>query len=418
MGLTAAGGISAATVFIQGILSFFSPCVLPLVPLYLGYLAGGAKKMGPDGRICYPKGKILLHTLFFILGISAAFFLLGFGFTALGTALKEYGIWFARAGGGIMILFGLYQLGVFGKRLTMEKERRLPFRLDRWAMNPIVALVLGFCFSFAWTPCVGPALTGVLLMASAAGPAVKGFLLIGLYTLGFVLPFFLVGLFTTSVLTFFKKHQRVIEYTVKISAVLLIGMGILTITGVLGKTGSQSPSQAPGTAPLPTETAQETSAPTETPRAMAPDFTLYDQYGRAHTLSEYRGKVVFLNFWATWCGPCQQEMPEIQRLYLAHGENQADVIILGMANPRSQEYPHNSDDKEPVVKDFLQDNGYTFPVVMDRTGALFSEYGIEAFPTTFMIDGEGRVFGYIQGQLSYGMMEDIIEQTKLGVRRD
>ena len=91
-------------------------------------------------------------------------------------------------------------------------EHRLPFRLDRLAMNPLVALVLGFTFSFAWTPCVGPALASVLLMASSANSAATGFALIGVYTLGFVIPFLAVGLFTSTLLDFFKKHQKVVKY--------------------------------------------------------------------------------------------------------------------------------------------------------------------------------------------------------------
>ena len=109
----------------------------------------------------------------------------------------------ARIGGVIVILFGLYQLGIFGSRL-LSNEHRLPFRLDRLAMNPLVALVLGFTFSFAWTPCVGPALASVLLMASSANSAATGFALIGVFTLGFVIPFLAVGLFTSTLLDFFK----------------------------------------------------------------------------------------------------------------------------------------------------------------------------------------------------------------------
>ena len=238
MGFDLETSVPALTVLIQGLLSFFSPCVLPLVPLYVSYLAGGAGKVDANGVIRYPRGKVLINTVFFVIGVSFTFFLLGFGFTALGRFFTNYQTWFARISGIIMILFGVYQFGFFGKSVTLEREHRLPFRLDRWAMNPLVALILGFTFSFAWTPCVGPTLSSVLLMASSASSASKGFLLIGVYTVGFVVPFLAVGLFTSTVLGFFKRHQKVVRYTVKIGAALLILMGIMTLTGFMnGITG-------------------------------------------------------------------------------------------------------------------------------------------------------------------------------------
>ena len=125
-----------------------------------------------------------MNTVFFVVGVSFAFFLLGFGFTALGQFFTGNQRAFSVVAGIIMALFGLYMLGAFGKARTVETERRLPFRLDRFAMNPLVALVLGFTFSFAWTPCVGPVLASVLLMASSSASAWAGYALVGVYTLG------------------------------------------------------------------------------------------------------------------------------------------------------------------------------------------------------------------------------------------
>lgn len=447
MGFSIETSVPALTVFLQGLLSFFSPCVLPLVPLYVSYLAGGARVVDKDGNSRYPRGKVLLNTLFFVIGVSFAFFLLGFGFTALGMFFKNNRMWFARIAGIIMIIFGLYQLGVFGKSKAMSQEHRLPFRLDKWTMGPVPALLLGFTFSFAWTPCVGPVLGSVLLMAGSSGSTLRALLLIAVYTLGFVLPFMAVGLFTGTVLDFFRKHQNVVKYTVKVGAVLLILMGLMTLTGFMngmtnylsdpGRNGSsgtvveESASQEePDTASvsetggdaatLPEESAgQETGAGAESstdeteelPKIPAPDFTLTDQYGEEHTLSDYKGKTVFLNFWATWCGPCRSEMPEIQKLYENYGSNEGDLIVLGVAGPNvGQEGDVDS------IKDFLEENEYTFPVVMDEGGSMFYQYGIRAFPTTFMIDTEGNVFGYVESALTGEIMESIVKQTMEGVR--
>ena len=417
MGFSIETSVSAVTVFLQGALSFFSPCVLPLVPLYVSYLAGGAAVVDENGVRRYPRGRIFLNTLFFVAGISFAFFLLGLGLSALGTFFHDYQVWFARASGVIILLFGLYQLGLGRRTMLLEQEHRLPFRLDKLAMNPAVALVMGFTFSFAWTPCVGPTLSSVLLMASSAESSAAGFLLIGVYTLGFVLPFLAVGLFTGTVLDFFKAHQNVVRYTVKLGAVLLIVMGILTLTGATGTISADlaavsgtTAQEEPAAEQEDTTGAQEESG--EIPVVPAPDFTLTDQYGETHTLSDYQGQTVFLNFWATWCGPCKMEMPDIQALYEAWDENAGDLVVLGVAGPNIGQEGSAED-----IAAFLEENGYTYPVVMDDTGALFYQYGISAYPTTFMIDTEGNVFGYVQGALTREVMDDIIQQTMTGQRR-
>lgn len=414
MGFQIDAGIPAITVFIQGILSFFSPCVLPLVPLYVSYLAGGAKQVDEEGNIHYPRGKVLVNTLFFVLGISGAFFLLGFGFTALGIFFQDNRIWFARISGIIMIMMGLYQLGIFGRSKLLASEHRLPLKLDKWVMGPLPALLLGFTFSFAWTPCVGPTLGSVLLMAGSSGNAGKAAVLIGVYTLGFVLPFLAVGLFTGSVLDFFKKHGNVVKYTVKIGAVLLILMGIMTITGFMnGMTDYLEGTSGEQDSRVSEESASTDSSETaEREPVAAPDFTLTDQYGNEHTLSDYQGKTVFLNFWATWCPPCRSEMPEIQKLYEEYGSNEEDLIVLGIAAPG-----YGDEGTVEEITEFLNENEYTFPVVMDETGEMFYRYGISAFPTTFMIDAGGNVYGYVQGAMTGDIMESIVQQTMDGYQQ-
>ncbi len=431
MGFDIGVSVSAFTVFLQGVVSFFSPCVLPLVPLYIGYLAGGTRTVEEDGTVRYGRGKVLLNTLFFVIGISFAFFLLGLGVTAAGQVLSENRALFARIGGILIILLGLWQLGVFGSSRLLSQEHRLPFRLDRFAMNPLVALLLGFTFSFAWTPCVGPALASVLLMASSAATTASGFVLIGIYTLGFVLPFLAVGLFTTTVLDFFRTHAKVVKYTVKVGGVLLVLMGVMMftgwmngVTGYLSQFGASTPPAASSSVAAASSALQATAAPADSSAnsadseapVPAPDFTLVDQNGETHTLSDYKGKVVFLNFWATWCPPCKDEMPDIEALYEAQGLNAGDVVVLGIANPKTDEYPNNSDGTVQDVTDFLSQNGYTYPVVMDTTGEVFSAYGITAFPTTFMIDKDGNVFGYVRGGITRDIMDSIVQQTLSGKR--
>lgn len=406
--------VSLVTVFVQGILSFFSPCVLPLLPLYLGYLSGS---MGDAQGAQTSRVKTLVNTLFFVIGISAAFFLLALGMTALGQALHQYQKIIIQVGGILIIAFGLFQLGVF-RPMALEQDRRIRFPLQKLAMSPLVALVFGFTFSFAWTPCVGPALASVLLMAGSADTALQGFALIGLYTLGFVLPFLAVALFAGGLLKLFQKHRNVVRYTVKVGGALLVVIGLLMVTGWMD---SLSGSLA-GSDPQPTPTVQATQQPeaTNTPEAtdtpeesQAPipalDFTLTDQFGNTHTLDQYKGKTILLNFWATWCGPCRSEMPDLQAVYEDYGNNEKDLVVLGVAAPNLGQEGSAED-----ISAFLEENGYTYPTLMNEDASLFYSYGISSFPTTFMIDKNGNVYGYIMGAQSREVFDNIIQQTMDG----
>ncbi len=382
--------VPVLTVFLQGLLSFFSPCVLPLLPLYISYLSGGTASMGEDGKVHYKRSKVMLHTLCFVLGISFTFFLLGVGASALGGFFKSNQMMFARIGGILIFVFGLYQLGIFGTSQVLGTERRLPFHLERFTMSPVTALIMGFTFSFAWTPCVGPALTSVLLMSASAVTRGTGFLLIGVYTLGFVIPFLAVGMFTTTLLELFKKHRNVVKYTVKAGAVLMILMGVLMFTGkmnaVTGYLSSMDPSSVLEAENKPSEedTAGETvAAGTETendgeagdgesqaeevpetdasgrPILPALDFELTDQYGKVHTLADYKGKTIFLNFWATWCPPCRNEMPDVQKLYEEYEpEDGSELVVLGVATPNL-----GQEKSEEEITAFLEENGSTYPVL-------------------------------------------------------
>lgn len=433
MGFDLEVSIPAFTVFIQGLLSFLSPCVFPLIPLYIGYLSGGTGVKDEEGVWHYPRGRVLVNTVFFVLGISFTFFLLGLGVSAAGSFFKDYQSIFARVGGILVIALGLYQLGVFGSSKLLGNEHRLPFHLDRMAMSPVTALLMGFSFSFAWTPCVGPALSSVLLMTASAGTRAKGFLMIGVYTLGFVLPFLAVGIFTTSLLKLFRRHMNIVKHTVKLGAVLMLLMGLMMFTGKMnditgylsgvGSAGQESVSEDAGN--VGDESSQqdgsdgsgrESGQSQENENgggsgADTVDFALTDQHGTQHSISDYRGKVIFLNFWATWCSPCRMEMPDIQELYQEYegmGE-EAEVVFLSVATPGIG----GEGTREEVIR-FMEENGYTYPVLMDETGEVSAMFGISAYPTTYMIDREGKVYGYVSGTLSRENMESIIRQTLEG----
>ena len=418
MGLTFDISIPVLTVLAQGILSFFSPCVLPLLPVYFGFLSGGLSVETGKGR----RVRTLVNTVCFVLGIGFAFLLLALGMTAFGSFFRTRQAVFAAVGGVLVILLGIYQTGLTGASTFLSRELRLPFRLDRVAASPLTALVLGFVFSFSWTPCVGPALSSVLLMAASSPSRSLGFVLIGVYTLGFAVPFLMTGIFTTSLLRLFREHRSAVRLTEKAGGILLILMGLFMLTGGLNRvsanlaeTANLSTQEAntlsdseQNAVPYETEGGQEELPDEDVQDDTIPaiEFELTDQYGHVHRLSDYRGKVVFLNFWATWCPPCRAEMPDIQNVYEETQAGWDDVVIIGVASPNQ-----GSEQDEAGIRAFLAENNYTYPVVMDATGSLFQAYSISAIPTTFMIDRDGNIFGYVSGSMTEDVMRNIIEQT-------
>lgn len=449
MNITLDTSVSIITVFLQGLISFFSPCVLPLLPVYMGYLAGGTAVRDENNHVHYNRKKVLLNTIFFVIGVSFAFFLLGFGMSTIGRFFSGNQMFFTKIGAVIVILFGLYQLGIFGSNRLLNSEVRLPFSMEKMSMSPITAVIMGFVLSFAWSPCVGPILSSVLIMAASTGTSGAGFFLIGIYTLGYIIPFLLVGLFTTGLIEFFSKHKSIVKYTVKLGGVLMIIMGILMFSGHLGNISNSLAAISGGSSATVSDNSaknnannsdmssiagsnssqtdydtvvdvedesieiqespdeSDTSASDNSTLVAAPDFSLVDQYGNIHSLSDYKGKVVFLNFWATWCPPCNSEMPDIQELYDKYSADpNSEVAILSVAFP-----DYGTETSVDGIKEFLDSNGYTYPVLMDENADLLLSYYITAYPTTFIINADGYILGYIPGAMDKETMESVIAQA-------
>ena len=389
-------GIPLLTALIQGLLSFLSPCVLPLLPVYLSYLAGGGQAKNQNGETSWPKKTVLLHSLFFTIGISTTLVLLGMTFTAIGQFLRRWQTIIQTVSGILVILFGLLQLGLIGKDSVFQRELRLPLKMERVRMNPLSAFVMGLCFSFSWTPCIGPTLTGILMTVAAAATRGRGMMLMAAYIFGFILPFLAVGLFTSTVLSFFRKHRGMVKWTSVISGVLLIVMGVLLMTGSMSVWSSW----------LASASAAEADATESAEDIPAPDFSLSDQYGKIHTLSTYKGKVVFLNLWTTWCPWCIKEMQDIEELYHELGENREEVVILGMASPNGADTADTAG-----IAAFLEEHGWTYPVLMDEDGSIFRTYITEGYPTTWLIRRDGMIMGYIPGALTREQMQSLIRMT-------
>lgn len=391
--------LSLLTAFFQGILSFASPCVLPLLPVYFGYLSGGSET-DENGKIRYSRKKTIVNSLFFAVGIGAAFFILGLGASALGKFLVKNRNAFSIAGGILIILFGLLQLGLFGSNSFLQKEKRIPVNFAKLKLSPLTAILFGFVFSFSWTPCVGPALASILVMTTDAASKSDGMIYILLYTLGFAFPFVVTGIFVSSLLDFFRKHRNIVKWTTRIGGIILICVGIfMTANGIVSANKRNISSAAQ-------DTKDEDTSDADKNRPSAPDFSLSDQYGTQWTLSELKGKTVILNFWATWCPPCRMEMPDFQKVHdELIDEGNEDVFILGIAAPN---YFREKD--LPEIVKFLDTNGYSYPCLMDFDGIVTEKYYISAFPTTFLINKDGKVQNGAVGAISEIRLKELINE--------
>ena len=381
--------ISLALVFVEGLVSFLSPCVLPIIPIYMGYLAGNSNEKRNSNK------KVLLFTISFIFGILLAIFLMNASIDLLQSFLKEHMTLFVRIGGILIVLLGIYQLG-FIKINFLQRTFRFSLKTDN-KMNVMVAFIMGFTFSFAWTPCIGPALSSILLLAASSGDFWYSNFLMIIYAFGFTLPFLVLGLFTNKALNWLNSHRDIVKYTTKIGAVILIIFGLMMFSGKLNTISNyMSPSQGQ----VSTNQAENSDDSVNYGNA------LLNQDDKPISLADYHGKVVFLNFWATWCPPCQREMPEIQKLSEKY-QNSEDIAILTVVMPGGQEMDAAG------IKKFLKEKGFTMPVIFDD-GRLSSSFQITSLPTTYMLDRDGNVYGSVVGQLSSDMMENIIDRTLKG----
>lgn len=394
------GNIKFFIVVIEGILSIFSPCILPILPIYLSMLSNSSVDELRDSK--FRSGTLIKNTIFFALGISTTFFILGSSISALSTFLNANKNIIMIIGGIIIIFMGLFYLGII-KLDLLNREKRL--NVNYKTMSPVSAFVLGFTFSFGWTPCIGPILASVLVMASTSDNLFASNLLIAIYTLGFILPFIIASIFYGKLFKKFDSVKKYMNEIKKISGIFIIIAGIVMLAnGVINVNKQASIKNENKTEN--SESVNENNK--EDNGKISPiDFTLYDQYGKEHTLSEYKGKTIFLNFWATWCPPCREEMPYIDELYEEYNKNQDDVVILGVTSPNL-----GREGSEDDVKKFLSENYYKFPVVFDEGGPMIIEYGISAFPSTLIIDKEGFVSKYIPGAMDKETMKSLIEAER------
>jgi cytochrome c-type biogenesis protein len=213
--------------FIAGLLAFISPCILPLVPVYISLMSSKAIYRGGNIKIS-ERLYLFLNSIFFVLGFSIVFIVLGSTATIIGQALQDYSGIIVKIGGVVLIIFGLQYMGLFRIRfLNIEKRFSVPSSL---ATGYLSSFVIGVIFSFGWIPCVGMILSGILLLASQLDTLLQGIMLLAVFSFGLGLPFILASIFISFFSNFLKKINKHLNVVSIISGVFLVVLGLIFVT--------------------------------------------------------------------------------------------------------------------------------------------------------------------------------------------
>lgn len=215
--------VGLAVAFFAGVLSFLSPCVLPLVPSYVGFITGlSLEELGERRWTAFK------HAVLFVSGFSIIFLALGATATQLGRFLNQYQVWLERFGGLLVIFFGLYMLGVIRMRYLAQERR---FHIQDKPIGYLGSVLVGLAFGAGWTPCIGPILGAILTFTAAESSLGHGLGLLSAYSLGLALPFLVAALAVERFVEWFRKFQRYLPVVTRVSGAMLVIVGLLLVTG-------------------------------------------------------------------------------------------------------------------------------------------------------------------------------------------
>lgn len=209
-----------------GLMSFFSPCVLPLIPAYFTFITGLSLDELTESDSIAIRRKVILSTLAYVLGFSFVFILLGAAVSTLGDLASQYSDYIRIAGGIIIIILGIHLTGIF-KIATLENDKR--FHFHRKPLHIFGIFLVGMAFGAGWSPCIGPMLGAILTIAAQEGSVSKGVILLTIYSAGMALPFIIMSVFINYMLVFIKKAVKIIRYVNVSSGILLIVLGIILL---------------------------------------------------------------------------------------------------------------------------------------------------------------------------------------------
>lgn len=387
--------IGLGIALLAGFLSFASPCVLPIVPGYLTFITGMSfDELTNQERRSQLMVSALLKSLPFVLGFSLVFIALGASASAVGAVIRaNLGLMKTIAGLGIIIL-GLHLAGIL-RIPALLQERRVTG--EPTAPGVGRAFIAGIFFAFGWTPCVGPILAGILAMAATAETLNRGVLLLAAYSLGLGVPFILSAAFLNGFLSLFKGVKGYLRQVEVASGLLLVLVGALIFTDKLSWISSRltflNPEELLVTE-APSSSVEVTTAEAKATSTYGDyDFTLTSIDGEPLKLSDYQGKVVLVNFWATWCGPCVVETPALVRMYNKYKSKGFAVVGVALQS------------EEDGVKEFVKRYRVPYAIGRDTTSEVGLRYQVFALPSSFLFSPEGKVKKAFTGFVAEGALE-------------
>lgn len=388
--------INIAISFAAGILSFLSPCVLPLVPGYISLISGvsiDGLKEGTTNRRA-----VIINSLAFNAGLSIIFLILGTTAGLVGAAITS-NPWVRIIGGIVIIAFGLQLIGLL-KITALYKDTR--FFSDDKPRGIIGSAALGMAFAAGWTPCIGPILGGIIGLAATSGGWRSGLVLSAFYSAGLAVPFLITGLGINQFLSFYRGFRKHLHKVEVVSGVVLIIVGLLVMSGqstvlATSKFMSLIPNlegwlklkEQPAAAPA-TANANSNFEP-------VPDVEFQTLAGKPFHLKELQGQVVLLNFWATYCIPCREEIPALNALQ--HELQSQGLKIVGAS----------LDDTVDGVNEYQKDVAkFEYDVLLGGSDAKV-KFAQSVLPTTYLIDRQGRIRQKIIGAKDKAGWEAVIK---------
>lgn len=383
--------------FAAGILSFLSPCVLPLVPGYISLISGvsvDSLKEGVNSRRA-----VIFNSLAFNAGLSAIFVALGTTAGLVGSTVLS-NPWVRIIGGLVIIAFGLQLIGLLKVSALYRDTRKFKDESPRGMFG---SLTLGIAFAAGWTPCIGPILGGIIGLAATSGGWRSGLILSSFYSAGLAVPFLVTGLGINQFLSFygnFRKHLHKVEV---ISGIILIAIGLLIMTNrVTVLASSWLAAVLPNFESRLKIEDKSTAKPSTTNLSAqpAPDVQFAKLDGGNLRLSDLRGRVVLLNFWATWCIPCRSEIPALSAMEKSLGSE--GLTIVGVSY----------DDTPDLIQDFQKDLKQDYTIVLGGKD-VGSQLPASPLPTTYIIDRQGRIREKLIGERSQAAFEAVIKPLLL-----
>ena len=367
--------------FAAGILSFLSPCVLPLVPGYISLMSGVSIDNLKEG--VSSRRAVIINSLAFNAGLSVIFLILGTTAGLVGAAITS-NPWVRIIGGLVIIAFGLQLIGLL-KIGALYKDTR--FFSSEKPRGVLGSAALGMAFAAGWTPCIGPILGGIIGLAATSGGWRSGLVLSAFYSAGLAVPFLLTGLGINQFLGFYKNFRRHLHKVEVVSGVVLILVGLLVMSGQSTLLASSKfMALVPNAEGLlnrwfktDAPPAKETTATANTNFEMAPDVEFKTLAGKSFRLKELQGQVVLLNFWATYCIPCREEIPALNSLQ--HELQPQGLKIVGAS----------LDDSADGVNAYQQEVAkFEYDVLLGGSDAKV-KFQQSVLPTTYLIDRQGRI---------------------------